>query len=82
MHSCAKDGPPAAGGAGAGGGGGPANNKNAPPKCSSLGGALGVLAAGISEASQLTGTGYILGVQAAYSPHTELEAREAALYRS
>src|ERR1700722_349688 len=52
----------AAGGAGDGGGGGPANNKNAPPKCSSLG-ALGVLAAAISEASQLTGTGYILGVQ-------------------
>jgi RHS repeat-associated protein len=42
--------------AGGGGGGSPAL-----PKCSSLG-AVGVLAAGISKASQLTGTGYTLGL--------------------
>ncbi len=44
-----------------GGGGNSSASQTKLPKCSSLG-AVGVLAAGISDASQLTGTGYILGL--------------------
>jgi hypothetical protein len=39
----------------------PANNPTTLPKCSSLG-SVGILAAGLSLASQWTGTGYTLGV--------------------
>ncbi|MGB8539932.1 MAG: RHS repeat-associated core domain-containing protein, partial [Acidobacteriaceae bacterium] len=55
------------------GGGGTGNGL---PKCSSLG-PLGWLAAGLSSASQLTGTGYVLGIQGSLLAATGVGAEGA-----